>query len=163
MTGPATLTRIEDIIDGSGVAPRIEALLPTGVRHRQLTARTLLTGMMLTLADDRPAHLTRVHATLTALPVPEQIRPSVVEDWKAGPHQLTCRQAEYTFNLKRRPRLRSRRRQPGRSSWPPPATWCPQPPPARHRGARSRARRQRSDAAADAASRPTSADASCAS
>ncbi len=162
MTGPATLTRIEDIIDGSGVAPRIEALLPTGVRHRQLTARTLLTGMMLTLADDRPAHLTRVHATLTALPVPEQIRPSVVEDWKAGPHQLTCRQAEYTFNLKR-PRLRSRRRQPGRSSWPPPATWCPRPPPARHRGARSRARRQRSDAAADAASRPTSADASCAS
>jgi hypothetical protein len=59
MTSPATLTKIEDIIDSSAAAPRIEALLPAGVRHRQLKVRTLLTGMMLTLADRRPAHLTR--------------------------------------------------------------------------------------------------------
>ena len=64
------LTVLEDIIDASGAAPRIEALLPAGVRHRQLTVRTLLLGMMLTLADDRPAHLTGVHAALTALPEP---------------------------------------------------------------------------------------------
>jgi hypothetical protein len=43
------LAGIEDIIDRSGIAPRIEALLPAGVRHRQLKAATLLTGMMLTL------------------------------------------------------------------------------------------------------------------
>ena len=49
MSGPATLTRIEDIIDASGVTPRVEALLPIGVRHRQLKVRTLLAGMMLTL------------------------------------------------------------------------------------------------------------------
>ena len=30
------LAALEDIIDASGIAPRIEALLPTGVRHRQL-------------------------------------------------------------------------------------------------------------------------------
>ena len=99
MTGPATLARIEDIIDGSGVAPVIEALLPTGVRHRQLPVRTLLTGMMLTLDDGRPAHLTRVHAALTALPEPGQARLGVREDWKTGPHQLTYRQVERTFNL----------------------------------------------------------------
>ena len=46
---PATL---EAIIGASGVAPRIEALLPAGVRHRQLRVRTL--GMMLTLADRGP-------------------------------------------------------------------------------------------------------------
>ena len=46
MSGPAALTKIENIIDGSGAAPAIEALLPAGVRHRQLTARTLLTGML---------------------------------------------------------------------------------------------------------------------
>ena len=58
MTSPALLTRLEDIIDTSGAAPRIEAMLPTGVRHRQLRVRTLLLGMMLALADHRPAHLT---------------------------------------------------------------------------------------------------------
>jgi hypothetical protein len=99
VTGPATLPRIEDIIDGSAVAPAIEALLPAGVRHRQLPVRTLLTGMMLTLDDDRPAHLTRVHQALTALPEPDQARLGVREEWKTGPHQLTYRQVERTFNL----------------------------------------------------------------
>ena len=50
------LGRIEEIIDGSGVAPQVEALLPIGVRRRQLRVRTLLAGMMLTQADQRPAH-----------------------------------------------------------------------------------------------------------
>jgi hypothetical protein len=90
---------LEDIIDRSGVAPRIEALLPASARHRQLTARTLILGMQLTLADDRPAHLTRVHAALTALPGPDQARLGVLQDWKTGPHQLTYRQVEHTFSL----------------------------------------------------------------
>ena len=55
------LAAFEEIIDASGVAPRIEALLPAGVRPRQLAVRTLLLGMLLVLADHRPAHLTRVH------------------------------------------------------------------------------------------------------
>jgi hypothetical protein len=93
------LTRLEDIIDTSGTAPRIEALLPAGVRHRQLRVRTLLLGMMLTLADRRPAHLTRVHEALIALPAPDQARLGVTEQWKTGPHQLTYRQAERTFGL----------------------------------------------------------------
>ena len=46
--------RLEGIIDGSRAA-RIEALLPAGVRHRQLKVRTLILGMLLTLADRRPA------------------------------------------------------------------------------------------------------------
>jgi hypothetical protein len=89
----------EDIIDRSRVAPRIETLLPVGVRHRQLRVRTLLTGMMLTLADRRPAHLTEVHAALTALPAGDQLRLGVTEEWKNGPHQLTYRQTERTFGL----------------------------------------------------------------
>jgi hypothetical protein len=93
------LAVLEDIVDRAGAAPAIEALLPAGVRHRQLTARTLLTGMMLALADDRPAHLTRVHAALTSLPGPDQARLGVIEDRRTGPHQLTYRQVEYTFSL----------------------------------------------------------------
>jgi len=89
----------EAITDGSGVAPAIEQLLPAGVRHRQLRVRTLLPGMMLTLADDRPAHLTRLHQALTALPEADQARLGVTEQWRAGPHQLTYRQAERTFHL----------------------------------------------------------------
>jgi hypothetical protein len=93
------LARLEEIIDACGIAPRIEALLPTGVRHRQLRVRTLLAGMLLTQADQRPAHLTRVRDALTSLPEPDQARLGVLEDWKAGPHQLTCRQTERTFGL----------------------------------------------------------------
>ena len=99
LTGPAWPAAIEDIIDSAGVAPRIEVLLPTGVRHRQLTVRTLILGMQLTLADDRPAHLTRVHQALTALPEPDQVRLGVIEDWQTGPHQLTYRQVERTHRL----------------------------------------------------------------
>jgi len=93
------LAVIEDIIDASGVAPQIEVLLPIGVRRRQLTVRTLLAGMMLTVDDDRPAHLTRVHQALASLPAEDQKRLRVTEDWRNGPHQLTYRQAERTFGL----------------------------------------------------------------
>ena len=90
---------LEEIIDASGIAPRIEARMPIGVRPRQLSVRTLLAGMCLTQADGRPAHLTRVHQALTSLPEAEQRRLGVVTGWKHGPHQLTCRQVERTFAL----------------------------------------------------------------
>jgi len=90
---------LEAVIDASGIAARIEALLPAGVRRRQLAVRTLLAGMMLALADGRPAHLTRVHQALTALPEDDQRRLGVLADWRHGPHLLTYRQAEYTFAL----------------------------------------------------------------
>jgi len=93
------LTGFEEIIDASGIAPRIEAMLPVGVRPRQLTVRTLLAGMMLSQADHRPAHLTRVHQALVSLPGDDQRRLGVIADWKNGPHLLTYRQAEYTFGL----------------------------------------------------------------
>jgi hypothetical protein len=89
----------EQIIDASGVAPRIEAMLPIGVRARQLKARTLLAGMCLAQADHRPAHLTRVHQALTGLSDDDQRRLGVVADWKHGPHLLTCRQTERTASL----------------------------------------------------------------
>jgi hypothetical protein len=93
------LPAAEGVLDASGIAPRIEAVLPSGARTRQLSARTLLLGMMLALADGRPAHLTRVHQALTSLPGDEQRRLGVLADWKDGPHLLTYRQAEYTFAL----------------------------------------------------------------
>jgi hypothetical protein len=93
------LTVFEEIIDASGVAPRIEAMLPAGVRPRQLSARTLLAGMCLTQADHRPAHLTRVHQALTALPAEDKARLGVIAAWKNGPHLLTYRQTERTSGL----------------------------------------------------------------
>ena len=86
-----TLAAFEQVIDASGVAPRIEALLPAGVRPRQLSVRTLLAGLCLALADHRPAHLTRMHQALVSLPEDEQRRLGVIADWKHGPHQLTYR------------------------------------------------------------------------
>ena len=87
------------VIDASGTAARIEAMLPIGVRGRQLSVRTLLAGLCLTQADGRPAHLTRVRQALTSLPEDDQRRLGVITDWKNGPHRLTYRQAEYTFGL----------------------------------------------------------------
>jgi hypothetical protein len=93
------LAAFEAVIDASGVAPRIEAMLPIGVRARQLSVRTLLAGMCLAQADHRPAHLTRVHQALTALGGDDQRRLGVIADWEHGPHRLTYRQTEYTFGL----------------------------------------------------------------
>jgi len=95
----AALAGLEAVIDRSGVAPRIEAMLPAGVRPRQLSVRTLLAGMCLTQADGRPAHLTRVHQALTRLPGHDQVRLGVIAQWKGGPHLLTYRQTERTFGL----------------------------------------------------------------
>ena len=95
----AGLAAIEAAVDAAGTAETIEGLLPAGVRRRQLTARTLLAGMHLTLADGRPAHLTRVHAALTSLPEADQARLGVTAGWKTGRHQLTYRQTEHTFRL----------------------------------------------------------------
>ena len=93
------LCLLEEIVDCSGTAPRIEAMLPIGVRARQLLVRTLLLGMLIVLADHRPAHLTRIHQALTTLPEDDQRRLGVTADWKHGPHQLTYRQTERTFGL----------------------------------------------------------------
>jgi len=93
------LTALEEVIDASGAAARVEAMLPSGARSRQLSVRTLVLGMMLTLADGRPAHLTRVHRALTGLPEGEQRRLGVLAAWAGGPHLLTYRQAERTFGL----------------------------------------------------------------
>ena len=90
---------LEEVIDRSGAAPRIEILLPIGVRPRQLLVRTLLLGMLLVLADHRPAHLTRLHQALTALPADDQARLGVITQWRTGPHLLTYRQTERTFGL----------------------------------------------------------------
>ena len=90
---------LEDLADRSGIAPRIEVLLPIGVRPRQLRARTLLLGMLIVLAGHRPAHLTRVHQALVTLPEDDQRRLGVLAGWKTGPHLLTYRQTERTFGL----------------------------------------------------------------
>jgi hypothetical protein len=95
----STLSVFETIVDGSGVAARLEALLPLGVRPRQLRVRTLILGILLALADGRPAHLTRAHAALVALGDDERRRLGVVVEWKGGSHLLTYRQTEYTMRL----------------------------------------------------------------
>ena len=93
------LAAAEGITDASGIALRIEVLLPLGVRHRQLRVRTLILGMLLTLDSRRPAFLTEVHAALTALPADDLARLGVTEEWEHGPHLLTYRQVERTFSL----------------------------------------------------------------
>jgi hypothetical protein len=56
----------------------------------------LLVGMLVALAEGRPAQLTRVHAALLALPEADRARLGVVSEWRSGPHALTYRQVEHT-------------------------------------------------------------------
>ncbi len=63
-----TLPALEEVIDRSCAAPRIEVMLPIGVRARQLKARTLLAGMCPAIADGRPAHLTACTRPWSACP-----------------------------------------------------------------------------------------------
>ncbi len=95
----ASLRAIEDVIDASRVADRIESLVPRGGRPRQLSARTLLVGICLALSDHRPAHLKRVHSALVSLSGDDRRRLGVVSDWRCGPHLLTYRQVERTFHV----------------------------------------------------------------
>lgn len=99
MGARAALGRLERIVDASGVAERIEAMLAVGSRRRQLRVRTLILGMLAVAVDGRPAHLRRVHEALTSLPRQEQRRLGVIVQWKSGPHELTYRQVERTFGL----------------------------------------------------------------
>ncbi len=93
------LDEAEAVVDASGVAERLEAALPVGVRPRQLSVRTLVLGIVVALGDGRPAHLTRVHAALVSLAPSDRRRLGVVVEWKCGPHVLTYRQIERTFSL----------------------------------------------------------------
>ena len=61
--------------------------------------RTLLVGMLLAAADDRPAHLVRVHHALVDLDPADRRRLGIETDWRTGPHLLTYRQVERTFSL----------------------------------------------------------------
>ena len=99
MKSAARLERLEQIVDASRIAPRIEALLPVGARRRQLSVRTLLLGMLLVACEGRPAHLSRVREALLALPEAEQRRLGVIAEWRDGLHLLTYRQVERTFSL----------------------------------------------------------------
>jgi hypothetical protein len=85
------------VIDASGAAAAVEALLPSGPRERQLPVRTLLLGMMMTQDDGRPAHLTAVHAQLAALPRRDRRRLGVLAGREDRGHELTYRQVEGTF------------------------------------------------------------------
>ena len=99
MNTPLQLARLEEITGQSQTAQRTELLLPIGGRRRQLRVHTLLTGMLLTQADHRPAHLTRVHQAPISLPAADQARLGVLAAWKTGPHLLTYRQTGRTFGL----------------------------------------------------------------
>jgi len=93
------LSRIERIVDDAFSCTDLEALLPAGVRPRQLSVRTLFVGILLALADERPGHLTRVHRALVSLGEQDRSRLGVTTDWKSGPHTLTYRQVEHTFSV----------------------------------------------------------------
>ena len=93
----AALAYIEEVVDDSRAAEVIEPLMASGGRPRQLSVRSLLIGMLLSCAHERPAHLTRVHEALVDLGEPDRWRLGIVVRWRGGEHLLTYRQVEWTF------------------------------------------------------------------
>jgi hypothetical protein len=95
----ADVSRVEEIVDASGAAERIEVLLPVGVRPRQLRARTLLIGMVLAMLAGCDALLTNILRTLLELSEADRRRLGAIAQWNDAEHQLTYRQLEYTYRL----------------------------------------------------------------
>ncbi|MHB8329061.1 MAG: hypothetical protein ACYDD6_05480, partial [Acidimicrobiales bacterium] len=92
-----SLARLEAAVDDPALAELLEAAetkMPVGVRPRQLSLRSLVLGILLAIADGRPAHLSRVHRALVGLPAAEQWRLGVLASWKGRAHELTYRQTE---------------------------------------------------------------------
>jgi hypothetical protein len=87
------------VLDRSGAAAAVEALMPSGGRPRQLSVRTLLLGLLLAIGDGRAGQLTRVHRALVCLPEPDMVRLGVTARWRSGWHELTYRQTERTFKV----------------------------------------------------------------
>ncbi len=121
MSAPIDLGRLEAILHASGVPARIETMLSAGVRPRQLRVHTLLLGILITLADERPPHLRRIHLSLIGLPDAQKRRLGVTCAWKNGPHELTYRQTEYTFA--RVVTALAEQKRDGRPSEPPRVCW----------------------------------------
>lgn len=97
-----SLRRLEQVIDDPEVAVlrgEIEMRMPIGVRPRQLRVRTLFLGILLCLAERRPAHLTEVHAALVGLACSDRWRLGVLVHFKHRVHLLTYRQVERTARL----------------------------------------------------------------
>ena len=92
-----SLAELEAIVDTSGIAEPIEERMPSGGRPRQLPVHTLIVGILLAIADDRPAHLTRVHQALVSLPDNDRRRLGIVTSTPHGDHLVTYRQVERTF------------------------------------------------------------------
>ena len=93
------LAAFEEIIDASGVAPRIEAMLPVGVRAPAAEGPHPA-GRHVPGPGRSPARPPDPGAPgADRLREDDQRRLGVIADWKHGPHQLTYRQTEYTFGL----------------------------------------------------------------
>jgi hypothetical protein len=77
----------------------LEAAMPTGGRRRQLSARTVLLGIMIALDSGRPAHLEAAHRALLSLSFDDQLalQVAVVDDGEC--HLATYRQYEDTFSV----------------------------------------------------------------
>jgi len=93
-----TLATLEAIVDRAQITARVEALMPTGGRPRQLSVRTLLVGILAAIADGRPAHLRRVHGALIGLAPGDQRRLGVIAPGRRREQTLTYRQVERTFS-----------------------------------------------------------------
>jgi hypothetical protein len=93
------LSRIEALVDRSGVTAVIEEEMPSGGRPRELAVRTVLIGILLSLSEDRPAHLTRVQRALSVLCAHDQLRLGVLAVRRGRRHLLTYRQLERTFSV----------------------------------------------------------------
>ncbi len=96
------LVRLEAVLDDEALAAmiaEIEAALPVGVRHRQLSVRSFLLGVACCLSDGRPAHLSRVHQALCAFEDGDRRRLGVLVEEKGVAHLLTYRQVEYMNHL----------------------------------------------------------------
>jgi hypothetical protein len=92
------LSRLESVLEDSGVAAMLEAAIPTAGPPRQLGTHSVLVGILLSISTAKVAHLASAYRALCDLPIPDQIRLGVARHSRNGLKIATYRQFEHSFS-----------------------------------------------------------------
>ncbi len=103
MSTSSRLRRFEEVLDRSGGAEMLNGAISSSGPHRQLTPRTVMLGILLSIATSKVAHLSAAYRCLCDLSVVDQVRLGVARHSREGLKTASYRQFEHSFSALMKP------------------------------------------------------------
>jgi len=91
------------VLDRSGVTEMLEEAVSSSGPPRQLTFRTVLLGILLSISNSKVAHLSAAYRCLCDLSVIDQVRLGVARPGREGLKTASYRMFEHSFNAMMKP------------------------------------------------------------